>query len=56
VSKEKKQINHFYLVFFYSYIQDNQIYGDCTPETYIQALRNGCRAVESKLKFYVFLS
>ncbi|CAF5147081.1 unnamed protein product, partial [Rotaria sp. Silwood1] len=28
------------------YIRDNQVYGDCTPETYIHALRTGCRAVE----------
>ena len=31
-----------------TYIRDNQVYGDCTPETYIHALRTGCRAVESK--------
>ncbi|CAF1253887.1 unnamed protein product [Rotaria sp. Silwood1] len=29
-----------------TYIRDNQVYGDCTPETYIHALRTGCRAVE----------
>ncbi|CAF2947920.1 unnamed protein product [Rotaria sp. Silwood2] len=29
-----------------TYIQDNQVYGDCTAETYIHALRTGCRAVE----------
>ncbi|CAF3395848.1 unnamed protein product [Rotaria sp. Silwood1] len=29
-----------------TYIQDNQIYGDCTAETYIHALSTGCRAVE----------
>ncbi|CAF3786699.1 unnamed protein product [Rotaria sp. Silwood1] len=34
-----------------TYIRDNQVYGDCTPETYIHALRTGCRAVESKLLF-----
>ena len=33
---------------FDSYIQDTQIFGDCTPETYIHALRHGCRAVESR--------
>lgn len=25
--------------------------GDCTPETYVHALRIGCRAVECKTKF-----
>lgn len=29
-----------------TYIQKNQVFGDCTAETYIHALRNGCRAVE----------
>ncbi|CAF3304858.1 unnamed protein product [Rotaria sp. Silwood2] len=29
-----------------TYIRDNQVYGNCTPETYIHALRTGCRAVE----------
>ncbi|CAF1576103.1 unnamed protein product [Rotaria magnacalcarata] len=29
-----------------TYIRDTQIYGECTPETYIHALRTGCRAVE----------
>jgi hypothetical protein len=29
------------------YIQGNQVFGSCTPETYIHALRMGCRAVES---------
>ncbi|CAF0885241.1 unnamed protein product [Adineta ricciae] len=29
-----------------TYIRDSQVYGDCTPETYIHALRTGCRAVE----------
>jgi phosphatidylinositol phospholipase C delta len=33
---------------FCRHIRDNQIFGDCTPETYIHALRTGCRAVESK--------
>ena len=36
---------------FNSYIRDSQVYGDCTPETYIHALRTGCRAVESKLSY-----
>lgn len=34
-----------------SYIQNNQIYGDCTPETYIHALKIGCRSVECKDDF-----
>ncbi|CAF3334143.1 unnamed protein product [Rotaria socialis] len=29
-----------------TYLQDNQIFGDCTAETYIHALKTGCRAVE----------
>ncbi|UJR09709.1 hypothetical protein I4U23_013938 [Adineta vaga] len=29
-----------------TYIRDSQVYGDCTPETFIHALRTGCRAVE----------
>ncbi|CAF1147619.1 unnamed protein product [Adineta ricciae] len=29
-----------------TYLRDNQIFGNCTPETYIHALRTGCRAVE----------
>ena len=29
------------------------MYGDCTPEPYIYALRTGCRAVESKC-FFLF--
>jgi phosphatidylinositol phospholipase C delta len=37
-----------FCLYIYSYIRDNQVYGDCTPETYIHALRTGCRAVESK--------
>ncbi|CAF1340973.1 unnamed protein product [Adineta steineri] len=29
-----------------TYLQNNQVFGDCTPETYVHALRTGCRAVE----------
>ncbi|CAF1523086.1 unnamed protein product [Adineta ricciae] len=29
-----------------TYIRDNQVYGNCTHETFIHALRIGCRAVE----------
>ncbi|CAF0741347.1 unnamed protein product [Rotaria sordida] len=29
-----------------TYIQGYQVYGDCTAETYVRALRTGCRAVE----------
>ncbi|CAF3806889.1 unnamed protein product [Adineta steineri] len=29
-----------------TYIRDSQVYGNCTPETFIHALRTGCRAVE----------
>ncbi len=42
----------FISLIYYSYIRDNQVYGDCTPETYIHALRTGCRAVECKLLFF----
>lgn len=37
-----------YTFYVFSYLQDNQIFGECTPETYIHAIRTGCRAVESK--------
>ncbi|CAF0937386.1 unnamed protein product, partial [Didymodactylos carnosus] len=29
-----------------TYISDSQVYGECTPETYVRALRSGCRSVE----------
>ncbi|CAF0734693.1 unnamed protein product [Didymodactylos carnosus] len=29
-----------------TYISDNQVFGTCTPETYVRALRSGCRSVE----------
>ena len=36
------------VLFTYRYLRDNQVYGDSTPETYIHALKTGCRAVECK--------
>ncbi len=44
------------MIFIHSYIRDNQVYGDCTPETYIHALRTGCRAVECKYLFSLKIS
>lgn len=51
MSRTTKIYDKYFIIGLNSYLDGNQVYGKSTAETYVYALKRGCRAVESKRKF-----